>query len=152
MSFRKALGCFASGVTVVTAMDAAGSPVGLTVSAFSSVSLVPPLVLICLDRRVSALDAFERGPFAVNILAEGQRELSNRFATRRDDRFAAVEHAPGHNGAPLIGGVVAAIECDTHEVIKGGDHSIILGAVTRVDVTSEDRPLLYFRGAYAGLA
>lgn len=151
VSFRKALGCFASGVTVVTGRDAAGRPVGLTVSAFSSLSLAPPLVLICLDKRVSNLDSFRAGPFAVNILAENQQDVSNRFAGKHDDRFAGVDHAPGDNGAPVLAGCLAVIECDVHDIAAGGDHDIIIGAVTRVVTEPEARPLIYFRGGYNAL-
>lgn len=150
--FRKTMSCFASGVTVVTARDDSGRPVGLTVSAFSSLSLSPPLILICLDKRVANLAAFRRGPFAVNVLAEGQDVVSSRFAEKREDRFEGMSHAPGANGAPLLEGCLAHIECDTHQVADGGDHDIIMGAVTRVARQSEGRPLVYFGGRYASLA
>lgn len=151
-SFRKTMSCFASGVTVVTARDEAGRPVGLTVSAFSSLSLSPPLVLICLDKRVANLAAFRRGPFAVNILAEDQAEVSNRFAQRREDRFAGVTHADGALGVPLLDGCVATVECRTHDVAEGGDHDIIMGSVQAVTRHGADRPLIYFAGRYAALS
>ncbi|SDD74918.1 flavin reductase family protein [Rhodospira trueperi] len=151
-AFRKAMGCFASGVTVVTACTAEGQPVGLTVSAFSSVSLRPPLVLICLGDRTSNLESFRRGPFAVNILAESQRDISTRFAEKRDDRFDGISHAPGENGAPVLAGCLATVECDVHDVFTVGDHDIIVGAVTRVSGPEEAGPLVHCRGQYAGLA
>lgn len=152
LSFRKTMGCFASGVTVVAARDGAGRPVGLTVSAFTSLSLVPPLVLICLDRRVANLETFRSGPFAVSILTEDQRDLSRRFAERRDDRFTGVDFADGLNGAPVLSGCLAWIECDVHTVTAGGDHDIIIGTVTRTGHQAGGRPLVYFRGDYAPLA
>jgi len=152
VSFRKALGCFASGVTVVTAVDEAGEPAGLTVSAFSSVSLAPPLVLICLDKRVSSLATFRKGPFAVNVLSEAQRAVSNRFSEKRDDRFEGIAFTPGGNGAPVLAGSLVAVECNTHAVVDAGDHEIIIGAVTRVIFEEQAKPLIYFCGSYAGLA
>jgi len=151
-TFRAAMGCFASGVTVVTACTAEGEPVGLTVSAFSSVSLRPPLVLICLGERTSNLESFRRGPFTVNILADSQRDVSTRFADKRDDRFDGVSHAPGENGAPVLDGCLAAVECDVHDILTAGDHDIIVGLVTRVSGAEEGAPLLHCRGQYAGLA
>jgi flavin reductase (DIM6/NTAB) family NADH-FMN oxidoreductase RutF len=151
-TFRAAMGCFASGVTVVTACTAEGQPVGLTVSAFSSVSLRPPLVMICLGERTSNLESFRRGPFTVNILADSQRDISTRFAEKRDDRFDGVHHAPGENGAPVLAGCLAAVECDVQDIVTAGDHDIIVGLVTRVSGAEEGPPLLHWRGQYAGLA
>jgi len=151
-AFKKTMGCFASGVTVVTARGADGSPVGLTVSAFCSLSLEPPLVLICLGHRTSGLDAFRQGPFVVNVLSEAQREISVRFAQKRDDRFETVDHAPGANGAPVIAGCLAHIECESHSVLPGGDHDIIVGAVTNTAILDAARPLIHFRGTYHSLA
>jgi flavin reductase (DIM6/NTAB) family NADH-FMN oxidoreductase RutF len=151
-AFRKAMGCFASGVTVVAACTAEGEPVGLTVSAFSSVSLRPPLVLICLGERTSNLESFRRGPFTVNILSESQRDVSTRFAEKRDDRFDGVSHAPGENGAPVLADCLAVVECNVHDVVTVGDHDIIIGLVTRVSVAEGGAPLLHCRGQYTGLA
>ncbi|MQX35293.1 flavin reductase family protein [Roseospira navarrensis] len=151
VSFRKALGSFASGVTVVTALDDTGQPVGLTVSAFCSVSLDPPMILICLDKRVSNRETFRRGPFAVNVLSHRQQAVSNRFAEKRDDRFAGIAHTPGRNGAPVLDGCLAVIECTPEHIADGGDHDIIVATVTRVDRTEDGAPLIYYRGGYAAL-
>ena len=151
-AFRETMSCFASGVTVVTARDGAGAPVGLTVSAFSSLSLDPCLILICLDKRVSNLDLFRAGPFAVNILAQGQDGLSNRFASKLDDRFEGVENHAGETGAPLLPGALAWVECETHEVLPGGDHDIIIGRVVTCGRQAEGAPLVYFRGGYRSLS
>ncbi len=148
-SFKKALGCFASGVAVMTAADPAGRPVGVTVSAFASLSLTPPLILFCLDRRTTGLEVFRTGPFAVNILREDQRELSIRFASRRDDKFAGIECRTGTTGVPLLPHCLAALECSTERVADGGDHEIIIGRVEHMEYQTGGQPLLYFRGAYA---
>lgn len=148
-SFRKALGCFPSGVAVVTTTDAAGRPVGVTVSSFTSLSLNPPLVLFCLDRRTSGLDAFREGGFSVNVLRETQREVSIRFASRRDDKFAGLECRTGTTGAPLLPNCLAVLECSTERVIDGGDHDIFIGRVEHMEHQTGGQPLLYFRGAYA---
>lgn len=150
-AFRKALGCFATGVTVVTTADRDGKPVGVTVSAFSSLSLEPPLVLFCLDKRNRSLDAFKGGHFAINILREDQREISIVFASRLDDKWAGIAHSIGAHGVPLIENSLARLECSLHELIEGGDHLIVVGKVERLDYQTGGQPLLYFRGAYANL-
>lgn len=148
-SYRKALGCFASGVAVMTTTEASGRPIGVTVSAFTSLSLNPPLILFCLDRRTGGLEAFRAGSFAVNILREDQRELSIRFASRRDDKFAGLECRPGVSGAPLLPNTLAALECSVERVVDGGDHEIFIGKVEHMEYQTGGQPLLYFRGAYA---
>jgi len=150
--FRKTMSCFATGVTVVTARDAARAPVGLTVSAFSSLSLDPPLVLVCLDRRVRNLEAFRAGPFAVNVLAEDQSGISQRFAEKRDDRFDGVPLISGDSEPPLLAGTLAAVVCNTHQVVPSGDHEIIIGSVTAATADPDRRPLLHFSGRYGRLA
>ncbi|MGC2854248.1 flavin reductase family protein [Novispirillum sp. DQ9] len=151
-TFRKALGCFASGVTVATTCDAAKRPVGVTVSAFSSVSLDPPLVLFCLDKRASGAAAFREGHFAINILQEGQRQVSIQFASRLDDKWQGVAHEVNAHGVPLIGDALARLECAVHRVVDGGDHDIIIGRVEAIDYQTGGQPLLYFRGAYANIS
>lgn len=148
-TFRKALGAFASGVTVVTGRAADGEPVGLTVSAFSSLSLDPPLILVCLDKATRSAEALTGGPFAVNILAEDQQAVSNHFASRKDKRFDGVEWQAGEvHGSPLLSGSLAHLQCAPHEVLEGGDHLIVVGRVEAVDVSEEGKPLTYFRGGY----
>lgn len=150
-SFRKALSCFASGVTVVTANDGEGKPVGLTVSAFSSLSLTPPLVLFCLDKRTTCLDAFRSGPFAINILTENQREVSIQFASRKADKFNGLPWEAGKTGAPILKDCLANLECSLHELVEGGDHFIVIGKIEALTQQTGGQPLVYFRGAYAGV-
>lgn len=150
-SFRKALSCFASGVTVVTANNDEGNPVGVTVSAFSSLSLTPPLVLFCLDKRTTSMDAFRKGPFAINVLTENQREVSIQFASRKADKFEGIDWQAGKSGAPIINNCLASLECSLHELIEGGDHLIFVGKVEAITQQTGGQPLVYFRGAYASV-
>jgi dTDP-4-amino-4,6-dideoxygalactose transaminase/flavin reductase (DIM6/NTAB) family NADH-FMN oxidoreductase RutF len=146
--FRHVLGHFASGVTVVTARDAQGRPVGLTASAFTSVSLVPPLVLVCVDvkaRCYPALQAADR--FAVNILGVHQEELSQRFASNTDDKFEGLAHDAGGFGLPILPGALAHVECAKVGAHPGGDHTIFVGRV-EVARAHEGEPLLHYRGRY----
>jgi len=146
--FRRVLGHFASGVTVVTARDAQGRPVGLTASAFTSVSLTPPLVLVCVDvkaRCYPALYASDR--FAVNILGAHQEALSQRFASNIDHKFEALTPHPGRLGLPMIPGALAHIECEKVGIHPGGDHTIFVGRVEAA-TAHEGEPLLHYRGRY----
>lgn len=149
-SFRKALGCFATGVTVVTTLHPeTEAPAGVTVSAFSSLSLEPPLVLFCLGAKTSSLDAFRKhGHFAINVLAENQRDLSTRFASRSDDKWAGIKWERGIGGVPLLGGCLATLECKLVNVVDGGDHLIFVGQVESLTHQEGGQPLIYFRGAY----
>ena len=150
--FRRAVGHFASAVTVVTATLKDGRPAGITVTAFSSLSLEPPLVLICIDKRARLHDHLARdGYFAVNILAEDQETVSRRFTSSEPDPFREIGYAPGASGAPLIHDAVAAIECKILDLLPGGDHTIIVGEVEATKI-QEGKPLLYFRGGYAAIA
>ncbi len=152
-AFRNALGCFATGVTVVTTLCPDGHHVGVTVNSFSSVSLDPPLVLFSLGRASHAYDFFVEGKaFAVNILAADQEALSGRFS-RRDlqDRWEGVGVERWDTGVPILSGCLANIECDKETVYDGGDHAIVVGRVRRLRSTAEGEPLLYFRGNYAEL-
>jgi flavin reductase (DIM6/NTAB) family NADH-FMN oxidoreductase RutF len=150
---RAAMGHFATGVGVLTAADAAGRPFGTTANAISSLSLDPPLVLACLRRESETLAAVrETGRFAVNLLAAGQCELSDRFA-RRD--FPGLWDGVAHrlpDGVPVLDGALAAVECAVHEIADGGDHVIVIGRVLDVEHPVEHvDPLVYYRGAYAEL-
>ena len=151
--FRRALACFASGVTVVTAPGAGRGPVGITVSAFSSVSLEPPLILVCLDNRTGAISCFlaPGSPFAVNVLAEGQAQVSRDFAGPQTYDMHGHAAEAGIGGAPLLAGAVASLECRTHAVHEGGDHRIVVGRVEGMRATPGARPLVYFQGAYRTL-
>ncbi len=151
-NFKKAMGSFATGVTVVTARSAAGEPQGVTVNAFSSVSMEPPMVLICLGRRTHELAAYTEGDgFVVNILRDDQREASITFASRAEDKFDHVETEEGMNRLPLIKGCLANIQCTVESVHDGGDHVIVVGRVQDLSVAAGGQPLLYFRGAYHAL-
>ncbi|MGE5502974.1 MAG: flavin reductase family protein [Actinomycetota bacterium] len=151
-SFRKALGCFATGVTVVTALDGARQPVGVTVSAFSSLSLDPPLVLFCLGLQTSTLDAFRGfGHFAVNVLSERQRDLSIRFAGRSADKWAGLAFDTWDSGVPILKDCLANLECSLVGTQDGGDHLIFIGRVERMRHQEGGSPLVYFRGAYMDL-
>jgi 3-hydroxy-9,10-secoandrosta-1,3,5(10)-triene-9,17-dione monooxygenase reductase component len=150
--FRSAMSRFASGVTIVTTATEAQQPIGLTVSSFASLSLEPPLVLVCIDKRASIHDQLIEGRyFAVNVLAEDQEILSRRFASRDADRFSGTGYAEGVTGAPILNDVLAAMECRIVHTYPGGDHTIIVGEVERATV-NDGKPLAYFRGGYAELA
>ena len=149
--FRRACGRFATGVTIASVMDAKGSPHGLTASSFTSVSLEPPLVLICLGHDVSVIGHFRAARyFGINVLAEGQRDLSTRFARKGHDRFDGLEWQAGATGAPLLPGVLAAIECRTHQRLTSGDHDIFIGEMVASHV-ADGEPLIYFASRYRGL-
>jgi flavin reductase (DIM6/NTAB) family NADH-FMN oxidoreductase RutF len=149
--FRAVLGRFASGITVVTAMDASDTPHGMTVSAFSSLSLEPPLILVCVanDATMAPLLAVCTS-FAVNVLRDGQEALSRRFAGRIDDRFAGVGYQIGEHGNPLLDDVLTWMECHVVARHPAGDHTILVGHVDAA-VANDGRPLLYYRGGYAQL-
>lgn len=151
-TFRKALGCFPTGVTVVTTLTEAGQPVGVTVSAFSSLSLEPPLVLFCLDKRNTNLDAFRTsGKFVINVLQENQRDYSIRFSSRLDEKWSGISYDSWESGVPVLHGCLANLECKTAAIHDGGDHFIFVGEVTRLEHKQAGQPLIYFRGAYAEL-
>ena len=149
--FRRACGRFATGVTIASVLDAKGTPHGLTVSSFTSVSLDPPLILICLGHGVSAIHHFRAAThFGINVLAEDQRVLSERFARKGHDRFDGVAWQPGVTGVPLLPGVLAAIECAVHRTVSMGDHDILVGEMVHAQV-NDGEPLLYFAGGYRKL-
>lgn len=149
---RGALGLFATGVTILTARHPDGRLVGLTANSFSSVSLDPPLVLVSLSTTARSLAPLLEAPgFAVNVLAEGQRALADRFASRRNDKWDGVEWKPGRNGAPLLPGTMAAFDCLHHAQYEGGDHRIVLGRVVAVEHDRTGGPLLFFASRYHGL-
>lgn len=149
--FKGALGRFASGVTVVTGVDKDGKFHGLTVSAFSSVSLEPRLILICVATTSHCCKVFaDSKKFAVNILSESQESISNAFASKAADRFAGVSFETGDSGLPLLSGCVANIECTLERSHDAGDHVIFIGRISNVRL-SDRLPLTYFRGAYRKL-
>lgn len=150
--FRSAMSRFASGVTIVTTTTEDGQPSGLTVSSFASLSLEPPLVLICIDNRASIHSALVEGRhFAVNVLGEEQEILSRRFASRDTDRFSGTGYTEGITGVPLLNDVIMTIECRIVHTYPGGDHTVVVGEVEHANV-SDGKPLAYFRSGYARLA
>ena len=149
--FRNALRKFASGVTIVT-VAGDGELHGMTASSFASVSLEPPLVLVCLDRtsRTRALVA-QTGAFAVNVLRSGQDETSRAFARPGLKPFATVPHRAGANGAPVLDDAIAVLECTTYRTFEAGDHDVLLGEVTAASAAGGE-PLVYYDGAYRSLS
>lgn len=149
-AFRRALGNFATGVSVMTA--AAGTErVGMTANSFNSVSLDPPLVLWSIDKRASSLDVFNRAShYAVNILAADQIDLSNQFARQSADKFAGIDCEEGAGGAPLLPDCAARFQCEMHQRVDGGDHWILIGRVVAFDDLGR-APLLYHQGVYSSV-
>lgn len=151
-TLRDALGSFATGVTVVTCVDAKGRPFGLTVNSFTSVSLDPPLLLVCIAKEARCGPALaEADHFAVNVLQTGQQPDSIRFSTRDQDRFGATAWSTGETGAPLLMDSLGVFECERHAVHDSGDHFILVGQVVRASFDPNMDPLLYFRGRYRRL-
>ncbi|WP_218510000.1 flavin reductase family protein [Variovorax sp. dw_308] len=147
--FRDALGMFATGVTIVTARAADGTLVGLTANSFNSVSLTPPLVLWSLARSSGSMPALDTGShYAINILAANQRELAERFAQKRADRWIDVTFAEGLGGAPLLDGAVASFECFNRSRYDEGDHVIFVGEVERCSMRVGASPLLFHGGRF----
>ena len=145
--FKLAMSHFVSGVTVVTTHHD-GKPYGMTVASFASLSLHPPLILVCIEKNVRSHDAIAAaGQFAVNILAAEQADISGRFASKSEDKFDGLETRTGQNGVPLIPGALCTIECRVQQQLPGGDHSIFVGEVLEVE-TGEGAPLVYYRSAY----
>lgn len=148
---KQVMSSFCTGVAVVTAapVGADGRPAGMAVQSFASLSLDPPLVCFAPARTSRSWPRIrEAGRFAVNILAEDQRELSARFAASGTDKFAGVPWRAGTNGAPVLEGALAGVECDLETELPGGDHTIAIGRVTALDGPREAGPLLYFRRGY----
>ncbi len=151
-SFRRALGQFATGVTVVTTRNAADRPLGLTVSAFCSLSLRPPLVLVCIGRGAAATAGLrESGLFAVSVLREEQEEVSRRFARKGRDKLRGFAFEPGRHRLPLVPGALAQLQCRVRSFHEEGDHTVWVGEVLAVRV-GRGRPLLHHAGRYRRLA
>jgi len=151
-TLRDALGCFATGITVVTAVGPDEHPVGLTANSFTSVSLDPPLLLVCIANSAgSAATLRQAQSFGLNVLQIGQQPVSQRFAGKGEDRFAGTEWIPGETGVPILARSLSAFECRRHAVHEGGDHFILVGQVVRAQFEPRRDPLLYFRGKYRRL-
>jgi flavin reductase (DIM6/NTAB) family NADH-FMN oxidoreductase RutF len=146
------MGLFTTGVAVITTRDRRGSPYGLTANALASLSLEPPLLLVCIDRKAETYPHFfDSGIFAVNILADDQEELSRRFATSGGDKFAGVDFRPGRLGSPVLAGTLGHLECRITATHEGGDHVIHVGQVEHAE-HRDGRPLVFFQGRYRQLA
>jgi len=149
--FRAALSRFPSGITVVTSCTTGGDLHGITVSAFSSVSLNPPLILVCIEKTTGSHAAIkESGFFVANILAAGQDEISERFALPFSDKFDGVNYREGIGGAPVLALALVSLECRLANAFDGGDHTIFVGEVENVSV-KDGQPLVYFHGNYRDL-
>ncbi|MER9740850.1 alpha/beta fold hydrolase [Mesorhizobium sp. M0187] len=146
--FRRALGSFLTGVTIVTTIGPEGEPRGFTANSFTSVSLDPPLVLVCIAHKALGHPVFATSKsFAINVLNEGQKAASGIFASKVADKFAAVAWRPGRTGSPVLDGSVASFDCDMERLVEAGDHSILIGRVRDFQHNSS-QPLGYCRGAY----
>lgn len=151
-TLRDAMGLFATGVTIVTTYDADGKPIGLTANSFTSVSLEPPLLLVCIAKTAGSLRCFEANErFAINVLQIGQQPASDRFARRGEDRFADTQWEPGEFGSPVLHNSLTSFECKRYEIYEGGDHIILVGEVLKAQFEPRRDPLLYFRGKYRRL-
>ena len=151
-ALRQIFGSFATGVTVVTTGDALGRPRGMTANSFTSVSLAPPLILVCVATNAPIWPAFAASShFAVNVLSENQREISGCFARPADDKFAGIDWRAGQVGMPLIADAAAHLECRRVREIEAGDHMILIGEVLHA-AHQQIAPLIFHRGTYAALA
>ena len=148
---RKAFGNFLTGVTVATTVDSSGVPAGFTANSFTSVSLDPPMLLVCMGKNAISYDLFQSATgFAVNVLTESQTEISNVFAAKSEDKFTGVPWQPGPAGNPLFENVAAWFDCELDQLLDGGDHTILLGRIQGFGY-AEAEPLGYYRGGYVTL-
>ncbi len=149
--FRSALSRFPSGITVVTSRAATGELHGITVSAFCSVSLTPPLILVCIEKTTGSHIAItDTGSFIVNILAAGQDEMSERFSLPISDKFQGVSYHAGVSGVPILTDALVILECRVQNTFDGGDHTIFVAVVENVSI-KDGKPLVYFHGMYHDL-
>ncbi|HET6189963.1 MAG TPA: flavin reductase family protein [Trebonia sp.] len=152
--FREAMGHFATGVAVVTSIGDDGEPVGTTANAVTSLSLDPPLLLVCFDLSSATLQAIRsHGAFVVNVLGHRQRHLSANFARRGlAAAWDGVRHRRGPTGSPRLDGVIAVVECTVEHALPGGDHEIVVGRVRHVEADGDGAaPLVFWRGGYSSL-
>lgn len=152
-AFRRILGHYPTGICVVTAINSDSTPIGMAVGSFSSASLEPPLIAFFPAKTSTTWPRIEQtGRFCVNVLGEHQEAVCRAFAAPGGDKFAAVSHKPSHAGLPVLDNTVAWIDCDIQAVYEAGDHWIVLGLVTALDVNGPVRPLLFFQGGYGQFA
>jgi flavin reductase (DIM6/NTAB) family NADH-FMN oxidoreductase RutF len=151
-AFRQALGCFPTGVAVVTACGG-GADVGITVNSFTSVSLDPPLVMWCIDRRSDRFEAFTKaGRYTISILGTKHQDVSSRLARQGEHSLEHFALMKTQSGPPALADALAVFECESHAVYDGGDHAILIGRVVRFFRQDAGDPLVYFRGKYGALA
>lgn len=151
-TLRDAMGCFATGITIVTSRAPDGTPIGLTANSFTSVSLDPPLLLVSIANTAGSAAAMkEASHFVVNVLQTGQQLASNRFAGKGEDRFSATAWQVGETGMPVLDGSLGSFECKRYAIYDGGDHFLLVGEVVRAQFEPRRDPLLYFRGKYRRL-
>ncbi|MBM3813607.1 MAG: flavin reductase family protein [Acidimicrobiia bacterium] len=151
-TFRRTCAKYATGICIATLIGTDNLPHGMTVNSFTSVSAVPPLVLVCVDYSSNLLPHFRAAShYGISVLNSDQQDLSNRFAARGQDRFTGVQWLPGQTGVPLIPGALAHMECKVSQVVEAGDHAIFIGELVRAEI-SDGKPLLFFDSAYGSLA
>lgn len=153
--FRRACGLWATGVSIVTTVDGTGRPYGLTMNAVTSLSLNPPMFVVCVDNGSDTLKPMQESKvFCVNILTQAQQDLSNRFAKKGEDKFNGIAFTVGVTGAPVLAGTLVSIECAVQSIVPGGDHQIMCGEVRHIVVNEapDVEPLLYVGGRYAVVA
>lgn len=147
-AMRRAMGCFATGVTVVTGLDGE-EPVGFACQSFASVSLEPPLVLFCADHRGRAWPRIRgAGRFTVNVLAEQQVDLCNRFGSSRGQKYDGLDWELSQWDTPSLPGVLMRVHAEVHQVHVAGDHDVVIGRVLELETPQEDSPMLFFRGRF----
>lgn len=153
LEFRRVMGHFATGVTIVTTHDGAGKMSGLTANAVASVSLDPAMVLVCVDKKSDSYPMFDASKsFAINILSNAQETLSRRFAKSGGEKFTGIGYRIGITGTPILSDTIAYLECTVRHAFDAGDHTIYVGEAVDIAVSSEADPLLYFRGGYRNLS
>ena len=149
--FRRVCSKYATGITILTVLDSLGAPHGMTVNSFTSVSLSPPLILVCIDRQTPILSHFKPGTrFGVNVLHEEQKELSTWFARSGHDRFSGMEWHAGETGVPILPGMLATLECEVTQMVEAGDRVVVIGAAQHA-TWREGQPLVYFNSSYQSL-
>ena len=151
--FRRVMGHFATGVTIITTHDGLGKHAGLTANAVCSVSLSPPLVLVCVDKAAESYSSFGASRvFAVNVLTDQQEVVSRRFAKSGGEKFEGLGYRVGRTGAAILNDVIAHLECEVRYEFDAGDHTIFVGEPVEIAMDAEREPLLYFRGGYRSIA
>lgn len=146
---RRAFGCFATGVTVVTTRAADGTLVGVTASSLTSVSLEPALLLVSLSDRLQSLPVFEQaGAFAINVLGRSHAGIARQFATSLSDKWRDIGYSTGHTGLPVLDDASAVFECATARIVPAGDHHLFIGRIVRVAMSDVDDPLIFHRGRF----